>query len=278
MSLGVAALLVVAAAPLQVGTTLHPYFSWVSNVTAGTSVVVRNVLPGEVDVAGYQPRPEDVTQLKTLDVLFINGLGHDDVIRSMVKAAGNDRLIVINVNESTALLASQRGEGKNPHTFLSFSNAIQQTWVIARALSAQRPELASAFDANAAAYVKQLRQARAAAISALRGVPSRRVVTVHDGYGYLLQELGLELVDVVEPAHGLVPSAAELSALLTKLDAEPRKVVLTEEGFPKPLLQVLEQHGARVVVVSHIATGAFSRDRFLVETQRTIAALVAALA
>ncbi len=276
MSLGVLAL-VLAAAPLQVGTTLHPYYSWVSNVTAGTSVVVRNVLPGDLDIAAYQPRPEDVARLKTLDVLFINGLGHDEVVRPMLAAAGATHLTVINVNESTALLPSHRGDGKNPHTFLSFSNAIQQTWVIARALSALRPELANTFEANATAYVKQLRQARASAVAALREVPSRRVVTVHDGYGYLLQELGLELVDVVEPAHGLLPSAAELGALLTKLDAEPRKVVLAEANFPAPLRQVLEQHGARVVVVSHIATGAFSADRFLVEMQRTLDALVAAL-
>ena len=46
-----------AAAPLKVGVTLHPYYSWTSNVTRGTDVEVRPILPGEID--GY---PKNLTQ------------------------------------------------------------------------------------------------------------------------------------------------------------------------------------------------------------------------
>ena len=93
----------------------------------------------------------------------------------------------------------------------------------------------------------------------------------------MLQELGLTLIDVVEPAHGLVPSAAELGVVLKALDQEPVKVVLAEERFPLPLLDVLAERGAQVVVVSHIATGDFTPERFEREMQANVDALVAAL-
>ncbi len=269
--------MVLAVAPLQVGTTLHPYFSWASAVTKGTDVVVRPVLPGDVDVGAYQPRPEDVAKLATLDVLLINGIGHDDFIVKMLEASGNRKCRVVNLNDGTALLQVRHGTGKNSHTFLSYGNAIAQSYVMARALGALRPELAKTLQDNASAYAKQLRAARAAAVERLGAVRSHRVVTVHDGYGYLLQELGLELIDVVEPSHGTLPSVAELGQLLDELDREPVKVVLAEDAFPRALAQVLEQRGAKVVVVSHIATGAYTPERFVDEMKRSIDAVVAAL-
>jgi zinc transport system substrate-binding protein len=231
--LTLAALTLLAAAPLEVGVTLHPYYSWAANVTAGLPIEVRSVLPGEVDVGSYQPRPQDVAGLAGLDVLLVNGLGHDDFIGPMLKASGNTGCRVVNLNDGTALLPVHRGKGTNSHTFLSFGNAAQQSQRIARVLGEVRP--------------------------------------------YLLQELGLELVDVVQPAHGLAPSASELTALLKRLDAEPVKVVLSEEQFPPALAQVLASHGATVVVVSHVATGDFTAGRFEREMQLNVDAIVSAL-
>ena len=184
---------------------------------------------------------------------------------------------MVRLNEATALLDSRRGGAPNSHTFLSFSNAIQQTYLLARALGRTRPELGPALEKNAAAYARALRAQRARAIGRLEKARTRRVVTVHDGYSYLLQELGLTLIDVVEPAHGLLPSAAELAGVLKALDREPVKVVLAEARFPSPLLEVLRQRGATVVVVSHIATGAFTAERFEVEMESNVEAMVGAL-
>lgn len=270
--------LALAAAPLQVGVTLHPVYSWASQVTAGLPVEVRAVLPAEVDVGSYRPAAREVEALGRLDVLLVNGIGHDDVVLPMLEASGNRACRVVRLNEGTALLRSFHGEGVNPHTFLSFGNAIQQSYLVARVLGELRPELKAGLQRNASAYAARLRAQRRAALARLGTARSRRVVTVHDGYGYLLQELGLTLVDVLEPAHGLQPSAAELQALLRRLDQEPVKVVLAEEGFPPALKEVLQAHGARVVVVSHIATGAFTATRFEEELQRSVEALAEALA
>ena len=230
-----------AEKPLQVGVTLHPYYSWVSNVVAGTDVAVVPVLPGEIDAGNYQPSPRDVARIGVLDALVVNGIGHDDFIPQMVKASGNTHLTLIKVNEGTPLMPGAHGEAVNPHTFLSFTNAIQQSYAIARALGALRPALAGRFMDNAHAYARRLRAIKAAASAKLVNPKVTRVVTVHDGYSYLLQELGIELAGVVQPSHGLTPSAAELQKMIDLMKREKVQVVLTEETFPAPLLRTLQE-------------------------------------
>src|SRR3954467_12247060 len=86
---------VAAAQPkptLKIGVTLHPYYSWTKNVVGALpGYEVRSILPGEIDAGDYSPRPEDIKKLADLDVLVINGIGHDDFILSMLKASGNTK-------------------------------------------------------------------------------------------------------------------------------------------------------------------------------------------
>lgn len=268
-----------AGAPMKVGVTLHPYFSWTKNVVGDApGVEVCAVLPGDVDVGNYQPRPQDIQRLGDLDAIVVNGLGHDDFIQDMIRASGNAKLSVVRPNEGTPTIRSVRGDAPNSHTFLSFGNAIQQTYAIERALSALRPDLAETFRANSAAYAKRLRTLKADFATKLAAAKVHRVVTVHDGYSYLCQELGIEVVGVVEPSHGLVPSAAELGEMVQLLEREKVEVVLTEESFPDKLLAVLKAAGpVRTYVVGHIATGEFTADKFEKEMRVNGDTLVRAL-
>ncbi len=264
--------------PLEVGVTLHPYYSWTKNVVRDSAVDVRPILPGEVDAGDYQPRPQDIQKIADLDAIVVNGVGHDDFIFDMIKASGNTRLTIIRPNDSVPLLKSAHGGTVNSHTFISFSNAIQQTYTIAKALSALRPELAATFQNNAADYARCLRAIKSKAAARLVNARINRVVTVHDGYGYLMQEFGIDIAGVVEPAHGLIPSAKELGDMVDLIKREKIQVVFSEESFPEPLLKVLRDEGhARVYLISHIASGAYTPDKFEIEMQKNVDSMVTAL-
>lgn len=273
-------------APLRIGVTLHPYYSWTANVV-GTlpGYEVRALLPGDIDAGDYQPRPQDIKRLADLDVVIVNGIGHDDFIFPMLKASGNTRATVVRVNAETPMIrALRQGSGQaardavNSHTFISFSNAIQQTYAIERALARLRPQDASALQQNAAEYARRLRAIKAKAASQLADADITRVVTVHDGYGYLLQEFGLEVGGVVQPAHGLTPSAAELRDMVALLKREKITVVFSEATFPEPLLKVLrDEAGVNVHIISHIASGPFTADKFEREMQQNADTMIRAL-
>src|SRR5262245_20407821 len=210
---------------LKVGVTLHPYYSWTKNVIGDLAgYEVRSILPGEIDAGDYQPRPEDIKKLTDLDAIVVNGIGHDDFIMPMIKASGNTRLTIIRPNETTPQIHAVHGAAVNSHTFISFTNAIQQTYAIQKAIAALRPKDAAVLQRNAADYARRLRVIKSKAAQQLAEAKITRVVTVHDGYGYLLQEFGLEVAGVVQPAHGLTPSAAELRDMVRMLQREKIRV------------------------------------------------------
>ena len=265
--------------PLKIGVTLHPYYSWTKNVVGDLpGYEVRSILPGEIDAGDYQPRPEDIKKLVDLDAIVVNGIGHDDFIMPMIKASANTHLRIIRINETTPQIHAAHGTGVNSHTFISFTNAIQQTYAIQKALAALRPQDGAALQKNAADYARRLRLIKADASQKLANAKIKRVVTVHDGYGYLMQEFGLEIAGVVQPAHGLTPSAAELRDMVKLLQREKIRVVFTEETFPPPLLKVLQDEaGVKVYVITHIASGAYTADKFEREMQRNVNTMVRAL-
>ncbi|HVT59308.1 MAG TPA: zinc ABC transporter substrate-binding protein [Thermoanaerobaculia bacterium] len=265
--------------PLRIGVTLHPYYSWTRNIVGNLpGFEVRPILPGEIDAGDYQPRPEDIRKLADLDAIVVNGIGHDDLILPMIRASGNDKLLVIRPNDATPQIRSVHGTAVNSHTFISFTNAVQQTYAIERALAALRPAQAAALQSNAADYARRLRLIKARAAAALADARITRVVTVHDGYGYLLQEFGLEVAGVVQPAHGLTPSAGELRDMVDLLRKEKIKVVFSEESFPPPLLKVLrDETGVRVYVISHVASGAYTAEKFEKEMQKNVDTMIQAL-
>jgi zinc transport system substrate-binding protein len=267
------------APTLKIGVTLHPYYSWTKNIVGDLpGYEVRPILPGEIDAGDYQPRPEDIKKLIDLDVIVINGIGHDDFILPMLESSGNTKRTIVRVNETTPQIHSAHGSSVNSHTFISFTNAIQQTYAIQKALAALRPADAAALQRNASEYARRLRVIKSKAAQQLAQAAITRVVTVHDGYGYLLQEFGLEVAGVVQPAHGLTPSAAELRDMVKLLQREKIRVVFSEDTFPEAMLKVLrDEAGVRVYIITHIASGAYTADKFEREMQRNVDTMVRAL-
>ena len=265
--------------PLKIGVTLHPYYSWTKNVVGDLpGYEVRSILPGAIDAGDYQPRPDDIKKLVDLDAIVVNGIGHDDFIMPMIKASANTHLVIIRINDTTPQIHAAHGTGVNSHTFISFTNAIQQTYAIQKALAALRPQDAAALQKNAGDYARRLRLIKAAGSQQLANAKITRVVTVHDGYGYLMQEFGLEIAGVVQPAHGLTPSAAELRDMVKLLQREKIRVVFTEETFPPALLKVLQDEaGVKVYEITHIASGAYTADKFEREMRRNVDTMVRAL-
>ncbi len=93
-----------------------------------------------------------------------------------------------------------------------------------------------------------------------------------------MQEFGIDIAGVVEPAHGLVPSAQELGQMVDLIKREKIRVVFSEETFPQPLLKVLtDEGGARVYIISHIASGTYAPDKFEIEMQKNVDSMVQAL-
>src|SRR5688572_22610397 len=72
---------------LQIGITLHPYYSFVANLVGDRADVVPLIDAG-FNPHNYTPRPQDMKRATALDALVVNGIGHDEFAFKIVEAAG----------------------------------------------------------------------------------------------------------------------------------------------------------------------------------------------
>lgn len=273
-----------AADKPRIGITLHPYYSFVANV-AGDHAEVVPLIDAGFNPHNYTPRPEDMKRATTLDALVVNGIGHDEFAFKIVEAAGmKDKLRLIYANESVALipLAGAGGDMKsvNPHTFVSLAAATQQVYTIARALGEIDARNAAAYRANGRDYAMRVRKLKSEFMAQLGDADVSRFscATMHDAYGYLLQEFGLRVTAVIEPRHGVQPTARQLAETIDRIKAANVHVLFAEKYFASKLSDTIRTAtGVEIYSFSHISDGPFTPDKFENEMRENLSTLVKAI-
>ncbi|MDY6989843.1 MAG: zinc ABC transporter substrate-binding protein [Thermodesulfobacteriota bacterium] len=278
---------------LNVGVTLHPYYSWVSNIVGDTADVTP-IIPTDADPHSYQPRTQDLANLRNLDVIVINDVGHDEYIKPMLKSAGSEDLYTINTSIGLPLIPifqqtySFEGEESsggtsvsyNSHTYIAITGAIQQINTIARELGKLRPGYADLYKKNARAYAKRLRRMLAGALEKVNAFDTTkvRIATVHDGYAYLMQELGLEIAAVIQPRHGIEPNPRQLQDTINRIKGAGVNVLFTELDYQKRYVDIIyEETGCRIYRLSHISHGPYTADKFERDIQGNLDDIIKAL-
>ena len=272
------------AAGLRIGVTLHPYYSFAANIVGDRAEVVPLIEAG-YNPHNYTPQPDDMKRVLEMDVLIVNGIGHDEWAFEIVRAAGVEgKLPLIYANDGVALIpiAADEGQAKvvNPHTFVSTTAAIQQIYTIARALGELDPENAAYYRDNARAYATRIRRMKAEYTAKLADldVSQFRCATMHGAYGYLMQEFGLRVVAVIEPRHGVEPTARQLAETIDRIKAANVNVLFAEKYFTSKLADTIRNEtGLRMYAFSHMSDGEYTADLFEREMRENLETLVEAI-
>ena len=261
---------VMAKDKLKIGVTLQPYYSFVANTVKDRAEVIPVVRLDKYDSHSYQPKPEDIKRINELDVLVVNGVGHDEFIFDILNAADRKKEIkIIYANKSVSLMpiaGSIRGEKvMNPHTFISITTSIQQVYNIAKELGEIDPANKEFYLKNSRDYAKKLRKLKADALNEVKklGNIDIRVATLHGGYDYLLSEFGIDVKAVIEPSHGAQPSAADLEKVIKIIKNEKIDIIFGEKNFNNKFVDTIHKEtGVEVRSLSHMTNGAYELDSF----------------
>jgi zinc transport system substrate-binding protein len=272
------------AARLKIGITLHPYYSFVANI-AGDRADIVPLIAADANPHGYTPQPADMVRIRSMDVLVVNGIGHDTWAFEILDAAGmRDKLKLIYANDGVSLIpvVGTAGNEKvvNPHTFISTTAAIQQVYTIARALGQLDPANAGFYRDNARRYALEVRKLRAAFDTKVAGLDLAkfRCATMHSGYDYILQELGLQVSAVIEPRHGVEPTARQLAETIDRIRAAKVNVLFAEKYFASKLSDTIrEATGVRMYSISHISSGPYTPQKFIDEMRENLDTLATAI-
>ena len=284
VSLAVLGTQAAAAKTLKIGITLHPYYSFVANIVGDRAQVIP-LIDADANPHGYAPQPNDMIRITSMDALVVNGIGHDTWAFEILDAAGmRDKLTLIYANDGVSLIpvaGDPSGEKVvNPHTFISTTAAIQQVYTISQKLGELDPENAMYFRQNARRYALEIRKLRSEFDAQIKGatLSSFRCATMHSGYDYILQELGLQVTAVIEPRHGVEPTARQLAETIDRIKAANVNVLFAEKYFASKLSDSIKQAtGIEIYSFSHISDGEFTADKFEQEMRENLQTLVQAV-
>ena len=255
---------------LRVGVTLQPYYSFVANIVGDKMEVVPAIRGDIYDVHNYKARPEDIKKMAALNILVVNGIGHDEFIYEIVRSARmGGKIKIINANKGVSLMPVSGMRTKtrimNPHSFISITSSIQQIYTIARELGQIDPANKAYYNKNAQAYAQKLRNMKAAAIKKVNHLKNlnMKVATSHAGYDYLLSEFGLRVRAVIEPAHGVEPSASDIKAIIDIIKRDKIDVVFVDAQVTNKYSTTIQKAtGVRIRSLSHMSRGAYTKDSF----------------
>ena len=255
---------------LKIGVTLQPYYSFVENVVKDKAEVIPVVRLDLYDSHSYQPKPEDIKRINNLDVLVVNGIGHDEFIFDILNAADRKKDIkVLYANKNVSLMpiaGSIRGEKvMNPHTFISVTTSIQQVYNIAKELGNIDAANKDFYLKNARDYAKKLRKLKSDALNEIKNLGNIdiRVATLHGGYDYLLSEFGIDVKAVIEPSHGAQPSAADLEKIIKIIKKEKIDIIFGEKNFNNKFVETIHKEtGVEVRSLSHMTNGPYEANGF----------------
>lgn len=272
------------AKTLKIGITLHPYYSFVANIVGDRAEIVP-LIDADANPHGYAPQPADMIRVTSMDALVVNGIGHDTWAFEILDAAGmRNKLTLIYANDGVSLIpvaGDPSGEKVvNPHTFISTTAAIQQVYTIARRLGELDPENADYFRANSRRYALEIRRLRAEFDEKIVGanLAKFRCATMHSGYDYILQELGLQVSAVIEPRHGVEPTARQLADTIDRIKAANVNVLFAEKYFASKLSDTIrEATGVGMYSISHISSGEYTAEKFIDEMRENLATFAAAI-
>ncbi|XWK90840.1 MAG: metal ABC transporter substrate-binding protein [Phormidium sp.] len=241
---------------LKVVTTFLPMY-WFTRAVTGDLAQVEVLVPPGSEIHDYQATPNDVQAIAQADVLVKNGMGLEEFLESTVKNAQNPKLKQIEASRGIQPLQQlspvvkpvqtkgkghdhDRAEG-NPHVWLDPVLAIKQVENIRDGLIAADPENKDVYQANAAAYIKQLQALDQQFQQRLKSFNNQcTFITFHDAFPYLAKRYQLKQVAVVEiPEDQLSPD--DIQKTIATVKKYNVKALFGEPGTDNKLLTSLSQ-------------------------------------
>ncbi|CDZ53398.1 metal ABC transporter substrate-binding protein [Neorhizobium galegae] len=215
----------------------------------GKHVKVTNLVGPNGDPHEFEPSPADAKNLKAAQVAFVSGEGLEGWMDRLITASGyKGKPVVVSEGVNTRTMDEDGKTVTDPHVWNNPINV--KVWVanIEKALSEADPADASAFKANAEAYLQKLDAMNAYAHSKFDAVPAdrRKVLTSHDAFGYFGREYNVSFLAPLGLSTETEASAADVAKLIEQIKAEGVKTYFLENSNdPRLVKQIAKATAAQ---------------------------------
>ena len=165
----------------------------IASVVAGDRIHVRSITKPGAEIHGYEPTPGDMRRSAKADLIVDNGLNLESWFSQFVEPLDVEHVVISDGVKPIDITSDAYAGKPNPHAWMSPLNVEIYVDNLVRAFTGIDPGGAVAFQANAVAYKKQLRQVHDDLVAALRTVPEkqRALVTCEGAFPYLTRDAGI---------------------------------------------------------------------------------------
>jgi zinc transport system substrate-binding protein len=258
-----------------VATSIRPLADFVRQV-GGNRVQVFTLVPPGASPHTYELTPRQVVRVANAHLLVLNGAGLEYWAHKLVTAAGSPALQVVDTSQGIPLL-NGGPHGANPHIWLDVRQAMLQVRRVSDGLAKVDPAHAAEFEANTAAYLKQLEGLDAEIAAEVARWTHHQFIAFHPAWVYFARRYGLEQAAVIEKSPGREPSPAEVASIVQTAGRIGACAIFAEPQFsPKAAATIAEESGVRVVFLDPL--GDSSQDQTYVDLMRyNVAQMASAL-
>jgi zinc/manganese transport system substrate-binding protein len=224
----------------------------VKNV-GGDRVDVTALVGPDGDVHVFSPSPADARILAAAKAVFVNGLGLEGWMTRLVSASGaRAPVIVASAGIKTRDNGNREGRGgtaTDPHAWQSIANAKIYVANIRDGLSSADPDGKEAYAANAASYLGKLAALEQEVRATIAKIPAarRKVITVHDAFGYFGDAYGIAFIAPEGISTDAEISAKAVAKIISQIrDQNISAVFLENIANPRLIEQIASETSAKV--------------------------------
>ena len=240
----------------------------------GDAASVTVVMPPGADPHDFQPSARQVAELRSADVVVINGGGFEEGLADIIESAQRD---------DVATFDAAAAGGGDPHFFTSPPAMRGAVSSLGGFLAEELPAIAGDVRTGAASYVVELDRLDAEIEAVLEPVPAarRKLITNHDVFGAFAERYGFEVIGTVlpGPTTNTGGAAGRLAELAAAIERAGVPAVFADESSSHALADAVagEVQGVEVVGLFTESLGpAGSEGASYVEMMRTNARRIAA--
>lgn len=256
--------------PLTVVTSFYPLYIAALNVTDQVEgVSLRNLSEPETGcLHDYQLSPQDMRLLSEAQLFFVNGGGIETFLKDVAKQ--NPKLSIIDTGADISL------QEDNAHVWMSVALHKIQVQRMVDAMAAADPAHEKDYRENGAAYQKKL-DGLIDREQALRyATEGKSVVLFHEAFAYLAEDLGMEVVYVMDLDEERQVGAGEVAQMLDVISQKKVPVVFAEEAYGGDMGDVVKRQSTAVpLYLNTLVRGSYDKDSYLSQMEQNLTVLEA---
>ena len=237
---------------------------------AGSATEITVLMPRGQNPHSWEPSPRNIMAIEDADLIFINGLGLEEELISILGGMNTAPVVPVSVGIEV-LERSEQDEHQHdiadPHVWFSPLNVIKWAENIGTAISMADPVNGERYEMAAEAYISELQ----ALDSEIRNILSildsvdKKLVMDHVSFDYYAREYGFEILGNLVPTMNdqAEPSARDIAALTELVRAENVKAIFVGgtagRGLKNLASSVAAEAGQNLPVVE-LLTGSLASE------------------